>query len=159
VLDAVLIWRFTETPYKYKAMKVAAAQIACAPGDLKDNLRKVREFSTLAKQSGVELIVFPEMVDTGYSMPAIQTHATSWNKGAVPELQKIARELSLVIVCGVSERDGEDIYNAQVVVDVNGEIISKYRKIWSQPLHLTSASVFLRATGLSVARSTSSMWA
>jgi predicted amidohydrolase len=141
-------------------MKVAAARVSCAPGDLKANLRKIREFSTLAKQSGVELIVFPEMVDTGYCMPAIQTHATSWNEGAVPELQKIARELSLAIVCGVSERDGECIYNAQVVVDANGEIISKFAKrIWSQPLHLTSASVFRRATSLSIARSTSSMWA
>jgi len=109
-------------------MKIAAAQISCALGDLKANIRKVREFSSRAKESGAELIVFPEMVDTGYSMPTIQKHATVWKEGAVLELQRIARELSIAIVCGVSERDGASIYNTQVLVDANGEIAGKYRK-------------------------------
>src|SRR6266571_8735049 len=109
-------------------MKIVAAQISCALGDLKGNVRKVREFSSRAKKSGAELIVFPEMVDTGYSMPTIQKHATAWKEGAAPELQKIARELSITIVCGVSERDGAAIYNTQVLVDANGEIAAKYRK-------------------------------
>ncbi len=109
-------------------MKIVAAQISCALGDLKGNVRKVREFSSRAKKSGAELIVFPEMVDTGYSMPTIQKHAAAWKEGAVPELQRIASELSLAIVCGLSERDGASIYNAQVLVDANGEITAKYRK-------------------------------
>ena len=90
-------------------MKIAAAQISCALGDLDANLSKIREFSSRAKDAGAELIVFPEMVDTGYSMPTIQKHAAAWKEGAVPELQKIARELSIAIVCGVSERDGAAI--------------------------------------------------
>ncbi len=116
-------------------MKIAAAQISCALGDLKANLCKVREFSARAKESGAGLVVFPEMADTGYSMPTIQKHATSWNEGAVPELQQIARELSLAIVCGVSERDGANIYNTQAFVDANGEIVAKYRKT-----HLVTAA-------------------
>jgi len=75
------------------------------------------------------------MADTAYSMPVIQKHAASWNEGAVPELQKIAKELSIAIVCGVSERDGASIYNAQVLVDANGEINAKYRKT-----HLVTAA-------------------
>jgi len=109
-------------------VKIAAAQISCALGDLEANVRKVREFSSRAKKSGAELIVFPEMVDTGYSMPTIQKYATAWEEGAAPELQKIARELSIAIVCGLSERDGASIYNTQVLVDANGEIGAKYRK-------------------------------
>jgi omega-amidase len=116
-------------------MKIAAAQISCSLGDLSANLGKIREFSARAKDSGADLIVFPEMVDTGYSMPVIQTHATSWNEGAVPELQKIAKTLSISIICGVSERDGASIYNSQVFIDANGKIIAKYRKT-----HLVSAA-------------------
>lgn len=110
-------------------MKVAVAQISCAVGDLKANLLKIREFSSRAKDSGVELITFPEMVDTGYSMPAIQAFATSWTDGAVPELQKIARSFSIGIICGVSERDGSSIFNSQVFIAANGEVAAKYRKI------------------------------
>jgi len=116
-------------------MKIAAAQISCALGDRDANLRKIREFSSRAKESGTELIVFPEMADTGYSMPVIRKHAALWNEGAVPELQKIARELSIAIVCGASERDGASIYNAQVLVNANGEINAKYRKT-----HLVTAA-------------------
>ena len=74
-------------------MRVAAAQISCVLGDRAANLRKVRDFASRAKRSGAELIVFPEMTDTGYSMPTIKEHAASWKEGAVPELQKIAKEL------------------------------------------------------------------
>ena len=116
-------------------MKIAAAQISCTLGDCAANLRKVRDFSARAKKSGAELIVFPEMIDTGYSMPAIQKHAAAWNEGAVPHLQKIARELPVAIACGVSEREGERIYNAQVIVAPNGEILAKYRKT-----HLVTAA-------------------
>ena len=58
-------------------MKIAAAQITSVPGDLEGNLRTVRDFASRAKESGAELIVFPEMIDAGYSMPAIQKHGTS----------------------------------------------------------------------------------
>jgi omega-amidase len=116
-------------------MKVAAAQISCALGDFDANLRKVRNFAALAKKSGAELIVFPEMIDTGYSMPTIRKHARKWEEGAVNELQKIAKENSLGIIAGISDRDGESIFNAQVFIDANGEVLAKYRKT-----HLVTAA-------------------
>jgi predicted amidohydrolase len=116
-------------------MKIAAAQIACAPGDLEANLRTIHDFASRAKDSGVELLVFPEMIDTGYSMPVIQKRATSWNEGAVPQLQKMARQLSLAIIAGVSDRDGSRIHNGQVFIDAGGNIRAKYRKT-----HLVTAA-------------------
>jgi omega-amidase len=109
-------------------MKVGAAQIACALGDVDANLRKMREYSERAKNEGAELIVFPEASDTGYSMPVIREQAKPWTEGAVPALQKIANELSLTIVAGVSERDGDTIFNSQVFIDPRGELIATYRK-------------------------------
>jgi len=109
-------------------MKVAAAQISCSLGDPKANLLKVRDSSRRARDADVELIVFPEMTDTGYSMSVIQAHANSWTSGFIPGLQEIAAKLSIAIVCGVSERDGNSIYNSQVFVDQHGKIAGKYRK-------------------------------
>src|SRR5437667_5116044 len=109
-------------------MKIAVAQIWCSLGDPEANLSKVRDFSRQAKETGAELIVFPEMTDTGYSMPVIRTHAASWTSGFVPGIQEIATKLSIAIVSGVSERDGSSIYNSQVLVDAAGEIVAKYRK-------------------------------
>ena len=70
-------------------MKVAVAQISCSLGDPETNLSKVRDFSLRAKEAGAELIVFPEMTDTGYWMPVIQKHADHWKTGFVARLQEI----------------------------------------------------------------------
>src|SRR5437764_4272333 len=116
-------------------MKVAAAQISCVLGDFDANIRKIRDFGALAQKSGAELVVFPEMSDTGYSMPVIQNRARPWKDGAVPEVQKIAKEISIAIVAGISDRDGDSIFNAQVLVNARGEIVAKYRKT-----HLVTAA-------------------
>jgi predicted amidohydrolase len=110
-------------------MKVAVAQISCLLGDPEANLLKVRDFARRGKdEAGAELIVFPEMIDTGYSMPIVRTHASPWNNGFVRGLQQVAKKLSIAIVCGVSERDGASIYNSQVFVDSHGNIPARYRK-------------------------------
>jgi len=116
-------------------VKIAAAQISCALGDFDANLRKVCDFAALAKKTEAELVVFPEMIDTGYSMPVIEKHARKWNEGAAPQLQKIARENSIRIVAGISDREGDSIFNSQVLVNSKGEIVAKYRKT-----HLVTAA-------------------
>src|SRR5437660_3955768 len=109
-------------------MKIAVAQISCSLGDSEANLAKVHDLSRTAKDVGAELIVFPEVTDTGYSMPVIQKHAGHWKNGFVPGLQEIASELSVAIVSGVSELDKSSIYNSQILVDAKGDIVAKYRK-------------------------------
>ena len=116
-------------------MKVAAAQISCALGNFASNIGKLGNFTARAKASGSELVVFPEMVDTGYSMPVIQKQARDWRNGAVPELQRIAKENSIAIIAGISDRDRSSIFNAQVFVDAKGEVLGKYRKT-----HLVTAA-------------------
>jgi omega-amidase len=109
-------------------MKIAAAQISCVLGDVDANIRKIRDFSERAQEGGAGLVVFPEVADTGYAMPVIEACATPWTEGAVPELQRIAKDVSIAIICGVSERDGGSIYNSQVFIDAKGEIVGSYRK-------------------------------
>ena len=123
-------------------MKVAAAQISCVLGDFDANLAKIRDFTGRAKDLGAELVVFPEMSDTGYSMPVIQKHARPWKEGAVNELQEIAKQNSIGIIAGISDRDGDSIFNAQVFVSANGDVLGNIaRLISSPPRRSTSAFV------------------
>jgi omega-amidase len=116
-------------------MKIAAAQISCTPGEIGANVRKIRDFAVRAKAAGADLVVFPEMSDTGYSMAAVKKCATAWSEGAVPRLEQIAEELSIGIISGVSEREGDAIFNAQVFINAAGEIVECYRKT-----HLVTAA-------------------
>lgn len=109
-------------------MRIAAAQMSCALGDTAANTARMRQFCEQARGAGAKLIVFPEMADTGYSMPVIREHAQTWSEGTVPALREAAREMSLVIICGLSERDGDKIFNTQVAISDMGEILAKYRK-------------------------------
>jgi omega-amidase len=113
---------------KVTEMKIAAAQIDCVVGDIAANTQKMREFAARAKQTGAELVVFPETADTGYSMRVIRESATTLESGAVPALRKLARELPIAIISGVAEREGSAIYNTQVFIDSSGKIAGKYRK-------------------------------
>ncbi|HEX8077254.1 MAG TPA: nitrilase-related carbon-nitrogen hydrolase, partial [Chthoniobacterales bacterium] len=74
-------------------MKIASAQISCVPGDIDANVCKIREFASRAKEAAADIVVFPETADTGYSMAAIQKHATPFSEGAVPQLQAMAKSL------------------------------------------------------------------
>ncbi len=109
-------------------VRIAVAQISCTLGNLEANLHTVSQFAERAKKGGAEMVVFPEVVDTGYAMATIREQAVPWTEGALPRLREVARRLSLRIVCGLSEREGKAIYNSQVVVDRDGEVIAKYRK-------------------------------
>lgn len=109
-------------------MKVAVAQIACAPGEIDTNLRKVAVFAGRARETGAELVVFPEVSDTGYVLPIIRESARMSAEGAGAVLAKLAQQLSIAILCGVAEREGDAIYNTQLLVDSAGQMVARYRK-------------------------------
>lgn len=109
-------------------MKIAVAQISCVLGDIAANIANIGGCASRAREAGAELVVFPEMADTGYAMPVIRKCAQPWSEGAIPALRTLARELKIALICGVSERDGDRIYNTQVFLDADGAIIAKYRK-------------------------------
>lgn len=109
-------------------MKIGCAQIDCNVGDVAGNVRKLRDFAMRARDAGCELVVFPEMADTTCDMEAARRHGASWDGGAFAELQSIAREARLTIVCGLSERDGEKLFNAVAIVGPDGQLIARYRK-------------------------------
>jgi predicted amidohydrolase len=61
---------------------------------------------------------------------------------------QLAREHNVYISFGLSERDGERLFNAQVLLSPTGEVIAKHRKFWIRnkvftpgPAHLTTAEV------------------
>ncbi len=110
-------------------MRIAAAQFCSTVGRPGENVDKMRQLSKRVKSLGAEWVVFPELADTGYVMSVIREEACSWESGPVSTLRRIAGELELGIIAGVSEREGDSIFNTQIVVDRTGDLVARYRKM------------------------------
>jgi len=111
-------------------MNVAISQMECALGQVAANLETMARDVRRAADAGCDVVVFPEMADTGYHMAAIHEHAGSWDgPGAYRELCGLAAEHGVTVVAGLSDRREELIYNAAVVIDASGHLVADYRKI------------------------------
>ena len=121
-------------------IKVALAQIRCKRGDKAENIRKIESKVTKAKQQGAELVIFPELSLTGYTMrDQIYELAETIPGHSTTVLEKLAKKTGTYIVFGMpelSEKTQATIYNAAVLVGPNG-FIGKYRK-----MYLPTHSVF-----------------
>jgi omega-amidase len=110
-------------------MKVAAVQLEAAVGQPEVNLERAERLIRKAALTGCDLVVLPEMIDTGYVMEEVERSASRWDELFVPGLRAIAKECDLNVVCGVSERLVDRIYNAVAVIDREGQIAGHYRKV------------------------------
>jgi len=109
-------------------MKIGIAQLDCDLGDVDANVRKIASVARRAADAGCGLVVFPEMADTGYNIDVIKRLASACDSGPCRVLRGLAANLEINIVCGFSERDGDDVYNSAAVIDTQGKPLGKYRK-------------------------------
>ena len=109
-------------------MRVGLAQLECSVGDVEGNCGKIEEFCRRAAAEGCEVIVFPEMTDTGYAPEFITAKASSWDGLPFQTAQRSASELGLFVICGLSEREGGRLFNSQAIISPDGDLLGRYRK-------------------------------
>lgn len=109
-------------------MKIGIAQIDCTAGEVSFNLLKIVSYIEAAKMSECDVAVFPEMVDTGYDMAAIRETASSWDEDPFITIQQAVRKANIHVICGLSEKEQQAIYNTTVIFGPDGTLIGKYRK-------------------------------
>jgi len=121
-------------------IKIALAQISCKRGDKAENTRKIEREVTEAKQQGAELVIFPELSVTGYTMrDQIYELAETIPGHSTTVIEKLAKKTGTYIVFGMpelSEKTQATVYNTAVLVGPDG-FIGKYRK-----MYLPTHSVF-----------------
>jgi omega-amidase len=110
-------------------MRVASAQFRSQPGNVSANVAAMVRLVRQAAEQGCESILFPEMSDTGYHMPTILETASAWDVGPMLALSEAAKQYKLHVVAGLSEREGDDVYNTTAVISPQGTLLAKYRKV------------------------------
>jgi len=131
--------------------KIAVVQTPPVLFDRDATLERAVVLLAEAAANGAELVVFPETFVPGYPIwiwrlrpgtdmaPANELYrrlfdnAVDLERGDLAPLQSAAQEHSVTVVCGMNERDGgasrSTLYNTVVVVDGNGNIVNRHRKL------------------------------
>ncbi len=107
-------------------MRLALAQINTTVGDLDGNRARILERMVEAKESGADIVLFPELAITGYP-PEDLLLRPSFVRAAERSLAQVAREThGIVAFVGVPHLD-RDLYNTCAVC-AGGEVKALYRK-------------------------------
>src|ERR671936_1838330 len=107
-------------------MRLALAQINTVVGDLDRNRDRIVARIREAKEEGADLVLFPELVVTGYP-PEDLLLRPSFIRAAARTLEEIARESrGIVALVGVPRLE-RDLYNACAIC-AGGEVKALYRK-------------------------------
>ncbi len=115
-----------------RTITVAAIQTSYGP-DIKANIDKTAAFVREAARSGAQVVLPSELFQGIYFCTKqdpkwFDTAHPVAEHPCVVALQKLARELGVVIPISFFEKDGPRYYNSVAIADAGGEILGVYRK-------------------------------
>ncbi len=112
-------------------MKIAAVQMDVKISEKERNLASILKHLETAAQAGAKVVIFPECALSGYcfnsreeALPAAETVPGP----AVETLAQAAKRLDCTAIVGMLEREGDQVYNAALVVGPEG-ILGTHRKV------------------------------
>lgn len=110
-------------------MKIACVQMNIAFAEPEKNFTAVEHYIQKAAQAGADVIVFPEMWNTGYALDQLDRLADIDGQRTKQLLVNLTEIYKINIVGGsVATKKGEGFCNTMYVVDRTGAIVAEYDK-------------------------------
>jgi len=114
-------------------LKIAGIQMHCSQ-DLPKNLEKAQLLAEIAADRGAKMVCFQELFNTHWFPRDINPDhfqlAEEVPGPATEAMQGIAQKKGVVVVLPLFEKDSRGLYfNTAVVIDADGKILGKYRKV------------------------------
>lgn len=126
-------------------VKIAAAQLSCAPADVSANAARAAALAVRAREEGAALVVFPELTLTGYELAALAADPGLWLADAEDPRLDPVRSTGIATAVNVALRmDGPRPVIATLVHDADGSHVTTYAK---QHLFRHEQEVFAAGTG------------
>lgn len=110
-------------------VRVALGQIKVEAGDVDGNLSRACKAIDEAKQLGADVILLPECMDFGWCCPESNIKAQPIPGAFSSILVEASRETGLFVVAGLTERAGDKLFNAAVLIDPIQSLIGTHQKI------------------------------
>ncbi|MEO2049764.1 MAG: carbon-nitrogen hydrolase family protein [Pirellulales bacterium] len=110
--------------------KLALIQMRVEGGNKRANLKHAQDLIAEAATNGAAMALLPEAMDLGWTHPSSQTEAESIPDGSTClQLSQWAAAYNLFLCTGITEADGNRIYNSAVIIDSQGNVLCKHRKL------------------------------
>lgn len=110
-------------------VKIAMCQTLVEYSKPEENLLRGYEMLKQAAQQGAQIAILPECMDLGWANPAAKEMAQEIPGQRSELLCKWAKELGLYVCAGLTEREGDKLYNTAVLINDEGELLGIHRKI------------------------------
>lgn len=112
-----------------KALKVAAIQLRCDPGQREANLARAGELISRAVAEGASMVLLPELTPGGYELTeAIWDSAETISGPSVAWLKATAAHHGIHLGMSFLEADAQDFFNSFVIATPQGELAGRVRK-------------------------------
>ena len=110
-------------------LRIALIQMLMRQSRKKENLLSAMSLIDTAAISGADIVVLPECPFVGW-LSEKTTELSEEVPGPISSiLSQKARERSIFIASGLTEKEKGEIFNSALLFDNNGQLILKYRKI------------------------------
>jgi predicted amidohydrolase len=110
-------------------VRVAVCQILCIDGDREGNFRRISYALEEAVKAKADIACFPESAVLGWENPDAHKLATPIPGEDSARICELARRFSVMISIGLDEKAGSQLYDSAILVDRDGKILLKHRKI------------------------------
>ena len=110
-------------------MKVSIAQTKSIVGDVAGNCELFAKYAELAAREKSELLIFPELADTGYELHSAVKNASPWPGKPTNTLASLAKKHHSWIISGLTEKTKKGVFNAVAAFSPDGQLAGHYRKI------------------------------
>ena len=110
-------------------MKIALAQLGMGFEDKGFAMKTCVELMEKAAAKEADLIVFPEMTLTGFTMSPATYGELKENSKTIIFFQDVAKKFQMAVVFGVIFLEDGTARNHSIVMDKNGHILADYAKI------------------------------
>ncbi len=130
ILFVYLFSNFLAISQTKNTLKLAMAQMLVEGGELENNLHRAAEIIEEASKNNADIVLLPEAMDLGWTHSSAHTKAGEIPGGSTFQiLAKAAQKNNIYVCAGIIEKEGERRYNSAVLINRQGELILKHRKI------------------------------
>ncbi len=112
-----------------KEVTIAMAQVFLLDGDVAGNFARIENAIIEAKSKGAEIVTFPESSLLGWLNSAAHKRANPIPGADSDKLCAMAKKYKVYLCVGLDEKQNENLYGAALLIDDNGKILLKHRKI------------------------------